>query len=118
MRLPEITGNIPPDSLLFSENYAQFLRYRQMCDSLRISTKNSKIDNRLVDERFANRFVKSNPEMYLVYRLLGDWHHSRKEYTAAVKYWEIALTKEIPRLSEKEYLEKQITTVSVSAIPY
>jgi len=52
--------------------------------------------------------VQSNPEMFRVYRLLGDWYLSEKKYAIAVDYWKTALTKEIPRLSEKEYLEKQI----------
>lgn len=107
-RLPEIAGNIPADSLLYSDDYAQFLRYRQMCDSLKADMSSNKSGKGLVDEYFVHRFVKTNPEMYQIYRLLGDWYHSGKEYTMAVKYWEMALTKEIPRLQEKEYLEKQI----------
>jgi hypothetical protein len=61
-----------------------------------------------VDERFVRRFVHANPEMFQAYRLLGDWHQSRKEYASAVLYWKTALTKEIPRLPEREYLEKQV----------
>ena len=108
MRLPEMTRSIPPDTLLFSEDYTRFLRYREMCDSLKISIKNKKINDGLVNEQFVNRFVGSNPDIFQVYKLLGDWYKSRKNYTNAVTYWEIALTKEIPRLAEREYLEKQI----------
>jgi hypothetical protein len=107
-RLPEIAGNISADSLLYSPDYAQFLRYRQMCDSLRTDMDRNGKGKRLVDERFASRFVQTNPEMFRVYCLLGDWHQSRKEYATAVQYWKMALTKEIPRLPEREYLEKQI----------
>ena len=105
----ETTRNtIPVDTLLYSADYAQFLRYRQICDSLITDMDNDRVGEGLVNEQFVRRFVQSNPEMFRVYRLLGDWYKSRKEYTTAVKYWKTALTKEIPRLSEKEYLEKQI----------
>ena len=99
------TKGIPADSLLFSDDYTKFLNYRKMCDTLKADMK---IGGKGLDEHFVQRFVQTNPEMYQVYRLLGDWHHSRKEFAQAVKYWTTALTKEIPRLQEKEYLESQI----------
>ncbi|MDR1172702.1 MAG: C45 family peptidase, partial [Bacteroidales bacterium] len=83
-RLPEIAGSIPADSLLYSPDYAQFLRYRQMCDSIRTDMDSNGTGKRLVDERFVRRFVHANPEMFQAYRLLGDWHQSRKEYASAV----------------------------------
>jgi predicted choloylglycine hydrolase len=107
-RLPEIAGSISADSLLYSSDYAQFLRYRQMCDSLRTDMDYNGKGERLVDDRFVSRFVQTNPEMFQVYCLLGDWHQSRKEYATAVQYWKMALTKEIPQLPKREYLEKQI----------
>ena len=106
--LPEIENSIPADTLLYSADYAQFLRYRQMCDSLKMDMDGSRMGEGLVDEHFVRRFEQSNSEMFRVYRLLGDWYLSRKEYVTAVKYWKTALTKEISRLSEKEYLKKQI----------
>jgi hypothetical protein len=107
-RLPEIAGSIPADSLLYSPDYTQLLRYRQMCDSLKIDMDTGRVGEGLVNERFVRRFVQSNPEMFQVYRLLGDWYQSEKKYATAVKYWKTALTKEIPRLPEREYLEKQV----------
>ena len=107
--LPKTADNIPADSLLFSAGFMQFLRYRQMCDSLKTDMRSNSTGDRLVvDESFVNRFVNTNPEMFQLYRLLGDWHLSKKDYATALKYWKTALTKEIPRLYEREYLEKQI----------
>ncbi len=105
-RLPAVTGNIPADTLLFSGDYARFMEYRQMRDSIKMMIGN-KI-NGIVDERFVKRFIQSNPEMYDTYQLLGDWYTSKKQYDKATEFWKIALDKEIPRLPEKEYLEKQI----------
>jgi len=109
--LPVVVNTIPADSFLFSTDYAQFLRYRQMCDSLKADISGNRVGEGLVDERFVRRFVQTNPEMFHVYRLLGDWYQSRKMDSLSVKYWKMALTKEIPRLSEKEYLEKQIQKI-------
>jgi hypothetical protein len=104
--LPEIAGSIPADSFLSSNDYQQFLLYRQMRDSLKTDMKSKK--NGQVDESFVNRFLQTNPEFYQLYSLLGDWYESKKNYAMAVTYWKTALTKEIPRLQEKEYLEKQM----------
>ncbi len=105
-RMPSIAGSIPADSLLFSDDYAGFMRYRQMCDTIKASIR-GKVDWK-IDPSFIERFERSNPEMYTVYRFLGDWYESQKEYPTAVRFWETALTKDIPRLSEKVYLEEQI----------
>jgi hypothetical protein len=98
--------NIPADTLLYSIDYAHFLQYRQMRDSLKAGI--SKKNEITVDESFRDRFISSNPEMYDVYHLLGDWYESREEPDQAVSYWKMALSKEIPRLREKENLEKKI----------
>jgi len=107
-RLPEISGAIPVDSLLYSDDYAQFLRYRQMRQSLKTAIDNGRVGEGVVDDSFAGHFIETNPEMYQVYRLLGDWYLLKKKYVTAVQYWKTALTKEIPVSSEKKYLEKQV----------
>jgi len=107
-RLPEITGSIPADTLLYAVDYEKFIRYRQMCDSIKTVMSNNRVGEGLIDESFVHRFVQTNPEMFQVYRLLGDWYQSENEYQMAVHYWKMALNKEIPRWSEKKYLEKQI----------
>ena len=107
-RLPEIAGSIPVDSFLYSADYEKFTHYRKMCDSLKTAMGNHRVGERLIDESFAHRFVQTNPEMFQVYRLLGDWYLSEKDFQMAVHYWKMALNKEIPRLPEKENLEKRI----------
>ena len=92
-------------------DYRKFLSYRQKSDSLINAIKSKQKDKRLIDENFVNRFIQTNPEMFQVYRLLGDWYKATNDNATAVKYWETALTKEIPHLREKEYLEKQIKKV-------
>ena len=58
---------------------------------------------------FVEDFIKSNPEFYYTYWLLGDYYKfNRKDFGSALKYYEIALTKEIPRDNEEEYLKKAI----------
>ncbi len=103
---PTRTDSIPDDDFLFSKDYADFVRYRQMCDSIKADIR--KEENSSINDGFMQRFRQSNPEMYYVYRLSGDWYASKKEYDKAIDSWETALTKEIPRLSEKEYLQDQI----------
>lgn len=54
------------------------------------------------------RYRTDNPEMYRVYALTGDYYREFADLAKALQHWRMALTKEIPRLSEREALEKKI----------
>lgn len=60
------------------------------------------------DDVKIGRYIQTNPEMYLVYQLTGDFYFSRKDMKNAGKYYRIALTKEIARLSEREKITESL----------
>ena len=49
-----------------------------------------------------------NPHYYYTYEVLGDYYAAIGERDNAIKNWEIALTKPIGRLAEKERVEEKI----------
>jgi predicted choloylglycine hydrolase len=55
-----------------------------------------------------SRYIQSNPEMYLVYQLAGDFYFSRNDMNNAGQYYRIALTKEIARSSEHEKIAESL----------
>jgi isopenicillin-N N-acyltransferase-like protein len=98
--------NIPADSFLLSKEYQNFLIYKGLKKTFKES-KNKLLP--LFNDFYVNNFVRSNPEFYYTYWVLGDYFRNhRSDFVSALKYYQIALTKEIPRENEVEYLNKAI----------
>lgn len=95
---------IPKDIFLQSPDYARFKEYR--IRSLEIKKA---IRNKTKTERIKlNEFAATNPELYYVYDLIGDYYASEGTYDRALFNWKTALEKEIPRLSERENIQKKM----------
>ena len=91
---------IPPDPFLFSDDYQQFLRFRQMRSKL-INILNENDSIRL-DQSFFDEFLSSNPNYYEVYSLTGDYFQQAGQPEEAIAYYKKALALEVPRWGEKE----------------
>lgn len=62
----------------------------------------------LLPHDFVNIYIENNPNYYLVYDLVGDYQLSQNNIEAAKDYWNEALTKEIPHLSNRKSIEKKL----------
>lgn len=91
--------NIAPDSLLFSRRFAEFSKFRHYRQEI--------LDG---GTAVPDSIVASNPQYYHSYVLAGNISMKNKDYAAAKKYYETALTMEIATLPEKEYIQKQLAT--------
>ena len=89
--------NIAPDSLLFSPRFAEFNKFRHYRQEI--------LDG---GTAAPDSIVASNPEYYHSYVLAGNMSMKKKDYAAAKKYYQTALTKEIATLPEKEFIQKQL----------
>ena len=97
---------IPADSFLLSKDYQKFLIYKGLRKTFQ-ENKNKLLT--LFGDFYINNLITSNPEFYYTYWLVGDYYQfNAKEYSKAIKYYEIALTKEVPRDNEIDYLNKAI----------
>ena len=97
---------IPADSFLLSKEYQNFLIYKGLKKTFK-ENKNKLLP--VFNDFYVSNFIASNPEFYYTYYILGDYFkNNRKDYSTALKYYKIALTKEIPRDNEIEHLNKSI----------
>ena len=96
----EITDSslaIAPDSFLNTPAYKNFIAYRNF-------------KQRIADGGDINvdSLITSNPQLYNTYVLAGDYLFKKKNYAAAKKQFEMALTKEIATTGEADHVKKQI----------
>ena len=93
--------NIAPDSFLLTNNFRNFEVFRN-------------IKQRILDGEKVNTdsLVASNPEFYNTYVLAGDYLYKQKQYAAALKNYQMALTKVIATKNEEEHINSQIKTIN------
>jgi len=89
---------IPADSFLFSQEYQDYLLFRTLRKEL-IAIIESKGEGIWTPDK-SQTFIRSNPEFFEVYTLIGDLHMERKEFAHAERYYSQALEKEV--VSSKE----------------
>lgn len=94
------------DSILHTGLYAQVLQYKELAGYIRQQTKSGQA----VSADTLRLLKASNPEYYHTYEILGDYYRAQHQTEAANKEWETALTKAIPRKSEKDRLLKKVTS--------
>lgn len=98
---------IPADPFLETPGYQNFLHFKQLKNYIQFLTK--KATTAGLPENLEKAFIASNAESYYMYQLLGDYYLSRKNTEKAKIYYELALTKEISTLKEKEQIEESLT---------
>ena len=61
--------------------------------------------------------VASNPEFYNTYVLAGDYLYKQKKYSAALKNYQLALTKVIATKKEEDHIKDQIQRINKKPLP-
>ncbi len=90
--------NLPPDSFLLSHQYEMFLKYRGYRKALSEGGEVS-----------PDSLIASNPNYYQAYQLAGNEMFSKKEYMEAIRYYRLALSKEIATKTEENEIRNQIS---------
>ncbi|RFS21209.1 peptidase C45 [Chitinophaga silvatica] len=88
---------IAADTFLLTKAYQDFNTYRQLRDQMK--------DGKEVDP---DALIAANPQYYHSYVLAGDYTFKKKNYSAAKKYYETALTKVIATKGEENHIRKQL----------
>ena len=108
---PDFSNELKTDSLtieadlfLNSADYINFIQYKEKTSNIK-QTINNKSD---LTEEWIQQYIATNPELYYVYNLIGDYYISRKKTDKAISYWELALEKEIPKREEQEKIQRKI----------
>lgn len=97
---------IPADEFLKSEGYKQFIKYKNLKHYIQFITKAPGYI--YLTGKFESEFIKSNPESYYTYQILGDYYKSKYNYQAAFSYYKKALVKEIASVKEENTIKKDL----------
>ncbi len=91
---------VAADTFLLSRQYKNFEKYREY-------------KHRVAEGKDINTdsLVESNPQFYHAYVLAGDYCFKREQFDRALKYYGLALTKEIATKQEEAYIRRQITDI-------
>lgn len=98
---------IEADTMLQQQTYTDLLRYKELTKIIRTSIhQKTSLANSVLQE-----YQASNPELFYVYQLTGDYYRATGNAAQALASWQKALTKEIPRQSEKISIEEKIKQI-------
>ncbi|MFW5793098.1 MAG: C45 family autoproteolytic acyltransferase/hydrolase [Bacteroidota bacterium] len=100
--------NIPEDDFLHSEEYQNFLVYKEKSKQFEKQLKQKKHN---IEEQEILEFLKLNPEFYNTWLIAGDYYKSTGNMAEAIKHYQTALSKEIPWKSEEEKIMKSLKKI-------
>lgn len=95
---------IPEAPFLHEVAFGQLQTYKSLTPVVRKKTARKEV----VEEAVLQSYEASNPSLYYVYEVLGDYYHAIGETQKAITYWKKALTKPIPKQGEKERIQTKI----------
>jgi isopenicillin-N N-acyltransferase-like protein len=98
--------SLPADPFLYSNAYKKFNAYKQMREAFHFAhTHRLQLP---LNEQVIADFIKCNPEYFETYVLLGNYFKDQQQPERAIRYYGIALKKEITTIQDKEEIEKSI----------
>jgi isopenicillin-N N-acyltransferase-like protein len=108
--------NISADSFLLSSSWKDFLYYKKTAAALTASAKNEKGEFVFSSDEI-NKFVASNPDYYNVYLLVGDYFQKNEKPEEALKYYRLALSKELPSVVDKQSIQSKVSVILNNKTP-
>ncbi len=100
---------VPQDSFLYSQDYENFKYFQKQKDVFKAAVKDTSV---VIKDAEIQRFIISNPEYFYTYQLVGDYYFAKENPEDAKHYYELALTKELTTLPEKENIEERLKEIS------
>ena len=95
---------IKEDSLIYTPEFKNYLGYRHTKKAI----KKSMASKQQPTSKEIRSLTLLNPNLFEAYDIAGDAFWARELKDSAVCYWKKALTLEIPKLGERENIEKKI----------
>ncbi len=102
--------SIPADSFLYSTGYRNYVTFRTYRELINKASKDKK--KTAVSDKQIQDFINSNPEYYETYFVVANYYKSRENNGEAIKYYKMALTKEITTVQEKEAILHNINELT------
>lgn len=98
--------NVPADSFLYSVEFKKFKTYKLYREAFHYLHKHELIYD--LSAKDVKGFINCNPEYFETYFILGNYFKDRNDKKEALKYYNLALTKEITTVQDKEAIKKNI----------
>lgn len=97
---------IPADSFLYSNQFKDFNRFKEIRDQLKASRKtNQRITN---EDALMSEIIEKNPEFFETYVYIGDYFNHFNETHKAILAYKKALNKEIPNIYQRENIKEKL----------
>ena len=95
---------IPEDKFIDAPEFQHLLTYKKLTPLLlkKIRKKEK------IEESVLKTYQASNPSLYYVYEVIGDYYEAMQQPQQAIAYWQQALKRPIPKLQEKERIQQKI----------
>lgn len=105
-----INQDIPKDEFLTTRAYSDFEKWRVTKVEL---TKHNMFGKEFkMSDSDVKVFVSQNSESYHTYWLIGDYYKGEQDLEKAKEFYEIALTKSVASLAERETIENALLQLS------
>jgi isopenicillin-N N-acyltransferase like protein len=91
---------IPADTFLLSKEYSGYIKYLAMTEELKGYSRS----NKSLPESFEQKYILTNPSLYLTYSHLADYYRSRKDFNRAFNFYQQALTKQVSGMDQRNNL--------------
>ena len=102
----ETEQTIPVDSFLYSNDWKDFLKWREFKRRIKQMTNNQeKLEN---EAKSINNFIQCNPEFWETYQLIGEYFKSRNDKDKARIFFDLALTREINDTHESDKIREEL----------
>ena len=95
---------IPEDKFIDAPEFQHLLTYKKLTPLLlkKIRKKEK------IEESVLKTYQASNPSLYYVYEVIGDYYEAMQQPQQAIAYWQQALKRPIHKLQEKERIQQKI----------
>ncbi|PKQ45490.1 C45 family autoproteolytic acyltransferase/hydolase [Confluentibacter flavum] len=95
---------IAKDPFLETTDYLNYEEYR----ILESQVEHATLDNIKLNDKDLELLVNLNPEYWKAYKLIGEYYYEHRQYSKALKFFEMTSKKEIPTLPDTEFISKRI----------
>jgi isopenicillin-N N-acyltransferase like protein len=103
--------NIPEDPFLQTADYQKFEEFVTLKE--RIQSYIMTGQGSPLTEAEIGAMISGNPNSYLTYYYLGDYFKNIGNFEKAAQYYEMGLTKEIAKISERKHIENALEEIKV-----
>ena len=95
---------IEKDIFLTTEDYKNYKKFR--IDKHFIEDKIERKET--ITKEFLENYINTNPDFWLVYANVAEYYFTQKDYSQAINYYKLALSKEITTVPDRNKIEKNL----------